>query len=1067
MKSTSQIIFAFLLTFCSLNAAEYFVGVNGSDKNSGLTESSPFRTLKHVATLLRPGDTVTMLPGEYHQEVLFSFNGDPKRPTRIRAKIPGSVHMRGDIPAPEFTKVPGRKNVYMCQVSKMPEYILERDTLQKFKKVPSLSEVELTSCSSFLDEKNNKIYIRTSDDLPPERHTITFSVLQGDAIKFHGGGKPVYNCHVSGIMFSGYNAATPKHNGKSSFAGVHIRNPQNCSVKNCIVYLCGCGVMFIRFADSIVEDCVFFANHTEFNSSGGNLICYGPGKNTIQRNIITFGSEMAGQRFYSGSFNNCLIENCFAFDNKYGDIWIKPASNTAVVKNSYASYLMRARRIENGIFTSGATYYNGKAQRSISRPDEPRFDPDKEFADPAHLDFRLRKDSIFRKGGERGPRGYDPKVIFDDEKQLVSGGTLYITRKRSTPLRLKDLKDIIIRGRGLMPAVLKGDLKLENCRNVRLENINFMGKAEFPHTSQLTLRRCAFAASVTLPAKTRIHHNLFLKDVRSGDGTFARGNIFCASFSTKPLFSGWNAYTATSVPAFETASWKAPKPIFNAPASGDFTLKNHSLFAGRCADGFPNGQYRYDAVPNAAVPLFTKNNITARSAGFTLSMPGAFTATAGLKSADGKNIVRKNSKTADECVFTFASLKPGTRYTISARITPAPVKRLTNAPKVKSSPRSFTLSFTTPAKDAPRVWHVSAKGDNANDGSSFDKAIAEINSAIRRAGPGDTILIAEGTYKEMLRVTSTGSSGRYLRIAGVPGAQVRIDGDGKIIYGSIIQGREYVELDNLIFCNLEGSGAYPDASGVLVTDSAEIKLKRIFYDNRNGSNERSFVGRHVKNLLIENCVAITPFGGYEFSHCPDLEIRHCVFFRGKTLNGRVHTTMAAPAKVHHCIFVGQEIQKVKNPTFGAAEISTFTEHDNGFFVRLPRHEKPCIGFNSFKGKILPKNDGGGILNKEWNIQGRFYNQTLTYDDFCKEQNRKPTAVFGDPKMKGLPYFHTFKSLAQWDKDFHSKDPAMQKKLREARQKELFSVKDLRITDFIATAPGFRARKIGLDPEAFK
>jgi hypothetical protein len=44
---------------------------------------------------------------------------------------------------------------------------------------------------------------------------------------------------------------------------------------------------------------------------------------------------------------------------------------------------------------------------------------------------------------------------------------------------------------------------------------------------------------------------------------------------------------------------------------------------------------------------------------------------------------------------------------------------------------------------------------------------------------------------------------------------------------------------------------------------------------------------------------------------------------------------------------------------------------------------------------------------------------------------------------------------------------MQKKLREARQKELFSVKDLRITDFIATAPGFKERKIGLDPEAFK
>ena len=96
--------------------------------------------------------------------------------------------------------------------------------------------------------------------------------------------------------------------------------------------------------------------------------------------------------------------------------------------------------------------------------------------------------------------------------------------------------------------------------------------------------------------------------------------------------------------------------------------------------------------------------------------------------------------------------------------------------------------------------------------------------------------------------------------------------------------------------------------------------------------------------------------------------------------------------------------------------------------------------------MLPKNDGGGVLNKEWMAQGRFYNQTLTYDDFCKEQNRKPTAVFGDPKMKGLPYFHTFKSLVQWQKDFYSSDPEMKKQLRDARQKELYPAKELRITD---------------------
>ena len=113
-------------------AVEYFVGVNGSDKNPGTSEKAPFRTINHAIQKIVPGDIVTILPGEYVEEAhRNTLGGDFKRPTIIRAKIPGTVHMRGDIPAPRFTKVPGRKNVYMCQVDKMPEYVLERDTVKR------------------------------------------------------------------------------------------------------------------------------------------------------------------------------------------------------------------------------------------------------------------------------------------------------------------------------------------------------------------------------------------------------------------------------------------------------------------------------------------------------------------------------------------------------------------------------------------------------------------------------------------------------------------------------------------------------------------------------------------------------------------------------------------------------------------------------------------------------------------------------------------------------------------------------------------------------------------------
>ena len=1048
-----------------LDGAEYFVSLTGSDENSGLSEKTPFRTIRKGASKLVPGDTLTILPGEYHEEVRINFAGDLKRPTTIRAKINGTVHMRGDVPAPAFKKVPGKSSVYMCKVAVLPEYVLERDTVQKYKKVTSLSELEMSSGSSFFDEKRKLVYIKTTDGRSPEFHCITFSVLRGDALRISG--NDVKNFHVRGIMFSGYNSATPNGNYKSTFGGVYMRHPVKSSVKECIVYLCGSGVTFNKFSDSIVEDCIFFANSTEFNNSGGNLLCYGPGKNTIQRNIITFASDMAGQRFYSGKFDNCLIESCFAFDNKYGDIWIKPPSDSARVRKSYVSSLMRARLIEDGIFTTGDTYYHGKAKRSICRSRDGKFDPAKEFADPAHLDFRLLKNSRFRKGGDRGVKGYDPKVVFDDASKLQSGGTLYLTSPRKTPLSLRNLKNIIIRGRGLMAVPLHGALKIENCSNVRLENLNMMGHVSFAGTSQLIVRRCGFLKKVAFPAQTQVRHNLFAEDVTGADSGFLRGNIFCKSYTGRPAFSGWNAYVTGTIPAFETASWKAPAPLFNDLATGDLTLKNHYAFAGKCADGFPNGQYRYDTVCLREGLALEKGRITSGSAAFFIRSGTDTGATVKITGANQKFI--KSAKGSGEYAVTFTGLRPGQRYTALCLVTPTAVKRLTNAPRVSEKSEKFTCTFSTPVKDSPRTIYVSTKGRSVNDGSSWGKALSEINTAIKKAGPGDTVLIAGGVYKEQLRVFATGSKGKVLTIAGAPGAAVVIDGNKNFRRGALIDGREFVRLDNMTFRCFMGSGGDPHASAVMVTNSSDIHISRIFCDNRHGTLQRSFVGRDVKNMILENSVAITPFGGYEFHRCPNLEIRHCVFFRGKTLNGRIGTAVGCPASVHHCIFVGQEIQKVKNPTFGASDIGTFKEHDNGFFVRVPRHEKPIIGFDKLNGKTLPLNDGGGILNKEWKRQGRFYNQTLTYDDFCKEQNRKPTAVFGDPRMKALTFFYRFDSLQQWYEHFvlNKLGDAGKAAFREARVKEMQPQKNFRITDYIARNPEFSKRKIGLDPDAFK
>ncbi len=1080
-----------LLGAMALSGVEYFVSPNGSDKNPGVSETKPLRKISTAVRKLKAGDTVTILPGEYLDEVTFDFRGDYAKPTTIRAKIPGTVHMRGDVPAPRFQPVPGRKSVYACSVDKMPKFVLERDTLKKFRKVPSISEVERTPGSSFFDTENKKIYIQCSDRRDPKYHRITFSVLAGDALRIRS--SKLKNFHIEGLIFSGYNSDKRQVGGTSTFGGIYMLNPDKCSIRNCIVYLSGSGISIYNIVDSVVENCLLFCNENEFNGSGGNLVCYGPGKNSIQRKIISFGSGMAGQRFYSGGiFENCLIDECISFDNKYGDIWIKYPSATSWVKRSYVSNSIHSRFIKNSIFTSGDSYYDGRAQLSICRSREQKFNPDREFADPAHLDYHLQEDSVFRnrKGGDWGIKGFSAKVLFVSAKgndansgnsmraplktlakaaaKLQDGGTLYLDGPFKENLTVRNLKNIIIRGRGLFPAVLFGKLDIVNCANVKVENINVMAQALFTRCSAVTLKRCAFVRNVVLPAEAQVRHCLFTGNVSGAKGGFLRGNIFAASFSGKPLFSGWNAYVKGNIPGFEIASVKVPELRFNNFAKGDLTLKNHYEYAGSCGDGFPYGQYRYDYVMPEGKSEFRMGALSSTAVTFIVRSPAISRTEISFKSQDGKKF-REIDGNSSEYAISFIGLTPGKRYTGSVSIAPQKVKLITNAPATGYYRERQKISFTTPVKDTPRTLYVSPAGDNRNDGSSWQKAIAEIGCAVERARAGDTVLIGSGNYKETVRVFATGDKGKWLTIAGAPGSEVSIDGCRNLHQGIVQRGKHYLKFDNMRIWNNFGNGSLSDPGGVVTMNGSNIIISRIFYDNRSGNGQRSFYGYGTRNILLENCVGVAAFGGITFSRTPELEIRNCVFVRNKVSHGNIGTDLESPARIHHCIFAGHELQKVHNPCLNISEVSTFTEHDNGFLVRVSRKEKPVWGLRRKDGKNLPKNDAGFILNSQWMRQGRMGNLILAYDDYCKQFNVKPTALFGNPDMKAVSYYYRFKDLKDWHDNYIKRKAApAQKALFAKSNKEELRAKDkIVITDYIARNPEFLKRGIGLDPKAFK
>ncbi len=1081
-------------------AAEYYLGVNGDDANPGTSEERPLATLAQVGKILQPGDTVILLPGEYHQELYLSFPGHKDQPTTFKAKIRGSVHLRGDQPAPTFAPVPDRPDVYYCQVEKMPEYVLERDSLKKYQKVPAISEVSYTPGSSFLDYENSTVYIRCYDSQAPDTHQVTFSYLRGDAFRFNNqeNSEGVQNLHFDGLLFSGYNSAEPMVGASSTYGGIYISWPRNCSIRHCSAYLNGSGIVLARPIDTLIEDCVLFANSTEFNGSGGNLICYGPAERTHQRRIITFASEMAGQRFYGGIFDDCWIEDCIAFDNGYGDIWIKYPSDSSGVRRCYASRAIHSRINMNCIFTSGDEGYFGQAQGSISRAREKKFDENYEFADPSSLDFRLQGDSRFRgKDGQPdlGLGPYDERILYvsnkgDDQNdgnslrtplkslaaaaaRLQEGATLYLAPgDYQEDLLLTGKKQLIVRGRGDWPVVLAGKVIMQDCAEVTLENLNVLGGLQ-ADCQALQLRKCAFLAALTLPADADVRHCAFVGAVQTGPGAFLRANIFAAGLTGTPQFSGSNSF-AGAVPTSEVNSFTAV-PRFSAPEKGVFTLLNYNAFSGRSADGFPVGPYRYIRAAVPAKMSAQLGSVSASTANFMFS--GNATPWANLTYGRDESCSDGKVTGGGEPYFSISltGLEPGTRYYYKVSGSFDAEKRLTNAPEIPQSTFAVPLGdFTTPVVDQPKTWYVASNGSNQNSGLSVEQPLAEIGYATFRATAGDTILVQGGTYRENVRVMSTGDEGKKLTIAGVFGQRVIIDGCNSLSRGFLLRNKKNIAVDYFHITGNFGNCSLGAAGGIVAYNCPDLQISRIFYDNRVGKGQYIINAHKCPNLLMENCIGHTSFSGFYFAACENLEVRNNVFIRNKVSHGRVGTTMTAPAHVHHNVFAGHVLQKVQNAAFSINEVTTLREDNNCFLYRVGRKEKPIFGVSRENDQVLPESHYNDIMTTEWKRQGRFARDIRTYDDFCQRFQRQPTAIFADPKMKALPYFYRFKDIEDWHENYIlGKASEEQKELfRKASREEGNIQADgtpaaVDFTDYLATDPEILRRGIGLQPERFQ
>ncbi len=89
------------------------------------------------------------------------------------------------------------------------------------------------------------------------------------------------------------------------------------------------------------------------------------------------------------------------------------------------------------------------------------------------------------------------------------------------------------------------------------------------------------------------------------------------------------------------------------------------------------------------------------------------------------------------------------------------------------------LAASAGAAAQAATYHVSPDGDDARDGLSADTAWATFDHAFRVLEPGDTLLLADGTYRQQLRPTRSGEPERPITIRALNDGAATIDGESR------------------------------------------------------------------------------------------------------------------------------------------------------------------------------------------------------------------------------------------------------------------------------------------------
>lgn len=926
-------------------SVEYFVRLDGNDGADGRSPAAAFASIQRGVDALEAGDILTIAPGEYFEAVGRDSLGSGEVDTLIRAAIPGTVLLRGDVPLSGLRKVDGYRFVWEVPFEQEPQSVIERDTLRLFDAVDNLIELEFRPGTFHYDAERQILSLSTSNLMPADQHHYSVAVTDASGIFLNQPQRVI----IDGIAATGFNSN--RHlRWTETFSnrwGIFLRNANHSVIRNCTAFLNGGGIGMSSGADggdNIIEGCTAYGNYSKFNVEGGNILSYQSSRDVI-RNSRAFLSRAHGMRFYGGGGSgDTLFENVLSWGNESGDIWVKGISGGenpggGVARQAIALGRFNVRTVEQSLMAE-ANAYN---RDPLATPDSIRFlaeealIPDDEFADPVNFDFRLQASSRFRNsgpdGGDRGPHPYAGEVFFvapsgDDGnpgtsvakawrtlshalKHCGKGDTLYLSGgDYAETIRLgPDSPDL--RGRGREPVFLSAPVTVNHADGLALERLIF-GSLTIKNSSNLALNNCTIVSAdpvrISSTKGLRLTHALVRSTLLISDSEqiFLAGNVFSSATPTLSiddtsaiLYSDYNSYPAN------TECWIADDQGLTIERLRQLGFEHYSITQAVKLQLSPTGVTISNSVPFlAAGPLGTTIGNYFPWQEEQIHIAGPFLhsvtdSTVNLEwwtslparvelqwdSGDGWQSVHLSQLSYFS--YSLHGLEPNSPVRYRLRVV-EPYRNEASSQRAVADSGTWHQSSTVTAEAAhePQVYHVARTGDDSNDGLSRASAWRTINHAADRVRPGDTVLLAGGDYRETTWLRATGDVGRPITFRAAPGERVVFDGGQRQLFSAFVAfGKQHLRFDRFYGVGLGKIGGH---------DGAHLP------EQQGGM----FIFSNSGEVVITRCWLDGRGGGYSVPfmnvfHSHDITLRNCILqegFNGPNIYG------SSNIEFRNCIF---------------------------------------------------------------------------------------------------------------------------------------------------------------------